>query len=185
MLQAAVSPRFQEPYAMAGPRRTASISLAKGPVGILGIVAIAFGVLGFIVGGRSFKLDFPSGTVTGAEFIGVLGNGWTWLLFAAAGVLLLLGTPAHWGAKTMALLVGLVFVIAAIIGVIDGHDVLGVVAVNGLTKLILAVAGVVLLVLSRAPRVGGRLKAGPAPRGMRDAPPRDAEAHEATASQRS
>ena len=55
---------------------------------------------------RSFNFDFPSGTVEGDTFLGIEGNGWTWVVFAAAGLLLLLGSPIHWGAKSMAFIVG-------------------------------------------------------------------------------
>src|SRR5947207_12178301 len=88
------------------PRRR-GVSLAKGPVALIGLAAIAFGVLGFIFASKSFTMHPVRGTVNGTTFLGVEGNGWTWALFAAGGLLLLMGAPAHWGAKTMALFVGI------------------------------------------------------------------------------
>src|SRR4051794_41000609 len=81
------------------PRR--GVSLAKGPVALIGIASLALGVLGFIFANHSFTMDAPSGTVNGDTFLGIEGNGWTWVLFAAAGLLLLLGSPIHWGAKSI------------------------------------------------------------------------------------
>lgn len=139
--------------------RTKGVSLAKGPVAIIGILGVALGLLGLLFGSTSFTVDAPSGTVTGETFLGIEGNGWTWLLFAGAGAVLLLGAPLHWGAKSMALIVGLVLAVAAVIAVIDGDDVLGVFAANGLTMLVLGAAAVALLIVALLPRVGKRRRA--------------------------
>ena len=138
------------------PRARSGISLAKGPVALIGIASLALGVLGFIFASRNFGFDAPSGTVQGTNFIGIEGNGWTWVVFAAAGLLLLLGSPIHWGAKSMAFIVGVVFVVGALIALSDGNDILGIVATNNWTKLIMGVAGAALIVLSMMPRVGRR-----------------------------
>jgi hypothetical protein len=148
------------------PRRR-GVSLAKGPVGLMGLASLAFGVLGFAIGhagSRGFTMHPIRGTVNGGTFIGVEGNGWTWALFAAGGLLLLLGSRLHWSAKTTAMIVGLVFGIAALLGVTDGTDALGIFAMNGWTELVMGAAGVVLLILSMMPRVGGRRAAAPARR---------------------
>ena len=144
----------------AKPRR--GVSLAKGPVGLVGLASLALGVLGFIFASRSFDFDFPSGTVTGTTFLGIEGNGWTWVVFAAAGLLLLLGSPIHWGAKSMAFIVGVAFVVGALIALSDGDDILGIVAMNNWTKLVMGAAGAGLIVLSMMPRVGRRKGAAPA-----------------------
>src|SRR3954469_8464694 len=119
----------------APPRR--GISLAKGPVAIIGIASLALGVLGFIFASRDFGFDAPSGTVQGTTFIGIEGNGWTWVAFAAAGLLLLLGSPIHWGAKSMAFMVGIAYGVGALIALSDGTDILGIFATNNWTKLVL------------------------------------------------
>jgi hypothetical protein len=137
------------------PTRERGRSLAKGPVALIGLASLAFGILGFIFGSQSFHMDPPSGTVNGGMFIGVEGNGWTWALFAAGGLLLLLSSPAHWTAKSVALIVGLAYGAAALIGLSDGSDVFGIFAVNGWTELIFGVTGVVLLLLAFVP-LGGR-----------------------------
>jgi hypothetical protein len=136
------------------PRR--GMSLAKGPVALIGIASLALGVLGFIFASQSFDFNAPDGTVNGATFVGIEGNGWTWALFAAAGLLLLLGSSVHWGAKSMAFIVGVAFVVGALIALSDGTDILGIFATNNWTKLVMGVGGVALIVLSMMPRVGRR-----------------------------
>jgi hypothetical protein len=136
--------------------RTKGVSLAKGPVGIIGVVLLAGGILGLLMGSTDFTTSAPDGDVTGGTFLGIEGNGWTWLLFAGAGLVLLLSAPMHWGAKTMAMLVGLVMAAAAIIAVVDGNDVLGVFAANGMTMLAFGAAAVALLLVAMLPRVGRR-----------------------------
>jgi hypothetical protein len=136
--------------------RTRGVSLAKGPVGIIGIVLLAGGILGLLFGSTDFTSDAPNGDVTGGTFLGIEGNGWTWLLFAGAGAILLLSAPLHWGAKTMAMLVGLAMAAAAVIAVVDGSDVFGVFAANDATMLAFGAAAVALLVVAMLPRVGRR-----------------------------
>jgi hypothetical protein len=136
--------------------RTKGVSLAKGPVGIIGAVLLAGGILGLLFGSTDFTTNAPNGDVSGGSWLGIEGNGWTWLGFAAAGVILLMSAPMHWGAKTMALVVGLVMAAACVVAVIDGNDVFGVAAANGATMVVMGAAGVALLVLAMLPRVGGR-----------------------------
>ena len=141
-------------YADAPPRK--GVSLAKGPVGLLGLASLALGVLGFIIANHSFAMHPMNGTVVGGKFLGIMGNGWTWVLFAAGGLLLLLGSPVHWGAKSMAFIVGIAYGVGALIALSDGHDILGIFAINALTNLILGAAAVALVLLSSMPRVGRR-----------------------------
>src|SRR3954468_23241000 len=132
------------------------VSLAKGPVAIIGIASLALGILGFIFASQDFGFDFPSGTVEGSTFLGIEGNAWTWVMFAAAGLLLLLGSPIHWGAKSMAFIVGVVMVVGALISLSDGDDILGIFATNHWTTLAMGAGGIALIVLSMMPRVGRR-----------------------------
>src|SRR3954464_15073392 len=92
----------------------------------------------------------------GATFIGIEGNGWTWVAFGVGGLLLLLGAPIHWGAKSMAFMVGIAYGVGALIALSDGSDILGIFATNNWTKLVLGAAGVALVVRSALPRVGRR-----------------------------
>jgi hypothetical protein len=138
----------------APPRR--GVSLAKGPVALIGIASLALGVLGLIFASTDFTTAAPDGTVNGGTFIGIEGNGWTWVAFAAGGLLLLLGAPIHWGAKSMAFMVGIAYGVGALIALSDGTDILGIFATNNWTKLVLGAAGVALILLSTLPRVGRR-----------------------------
>ena len=131
------------------------VSLAKGPVGVIGMILLAYGVTALIFGGRSFTTHALDGTVNGKSWLGLEVNGWSDLLFIAGGALLLFGAPLHWGAKSLSLLVGLAFAVAAAISWVDGDDVLGVLAANGRTTLVWAIIAAVLIVLALLPRVGG------------------------------
>jgi hypothetical protein len=141
---------------VATTRRTdgRGVSLAKGPVALVGLAMIAFGVISFLLGGDSFTTNAPDGDVTGESFLGLEGNGWTNVLWVAGGLLLVLAAPMHWGAKTMAIIVGLVLIAAAIISVVNGPGVFGIFAANNLTELVWAAVGVGLLILGLLPRVG-------------------------------
>jgi hypothetical protein len=136
--------------------RTKGVSLAKGPVGIIGIVLLAGGILGLLLASTDFTTHAPNGDVTGSTFLGIEGNGWTWLGFGAAGAILLLSAPMHWSAKTMALILGLVMCAACVIAIVDGNDVFGVVAANRATMLVMGAAGIALLIVAMMPRVGRR-----------------------------
>lgn len=143
-----------------GPHRPAGReggrSLAKGPVAIVGLLLLAYGVLALIFGSTDFDASPIDGDVQGEPFLGILGNGWTNLLFAASGALLLLGAPLHWGAKSLSLLVGLVLGAASSIALWYGDDVFGIFAADGPTTLAWGAPAAILLVLALLPRTRGR-----------------------------
>jgi hypothetical protein len=144
-------------------------SLVKGPVAIIGVLGIAFGVAGLIFGGHSFTTaSIPHGTITGKHWLGIELNGWTNLLFIAAGLLLLLGSTMHWGAKTSAFVVAGVLGAAAVIALIRGNGVFGIFAANHRTEIVWGVAAVVLVFLSMLPRVGRRSRVAREPVGRDD-----------------
>jgi hypothetical protein len=134
------------------------MSLAKGPVGLIGLALLAYGITALIFGGHGFAQHAPTGAVYGKTWLGLDVNGWTGLLFTAAGLLLLLGAPMHWGAKTMSLIVGISLVVLCVIALANGHGALGIFAANGLTELVWGTAGGLLIVLSLLPRVGRRTR---------------------------
>jgi hypothetical protein len=135
-------------------RTTKGVSLAKGPVGLVGLVALVYGVLALVFGNNNFTAHPLNGSVLGDTFLGIMGNGWTYALMAVGGLLLLLAAPMHWGAKTMALIVGIAFGAACVIALIQGDSALGIFAENGWTKLAFGAAAAVLLFLAMMPRVG-------------------------------
>jgi hypothetical protein len=136
--------------------RTKGVSLAKGPVGIVGAILLAGGILGFLMGSTDFSTAAPDGDVSGGTFLGIEGNGWTWLLFAGGGALLLVSAPMHWSAKTMAMIVGLAMGAAAVLAAVDGSDALGIVAANDATIAVMAVAAAVLLIIAMLGRTAGK-----------------------------
>lgn len=136
--------------------RTKGVSLAKGPVGLLGMLALIYGITALIFRGHSFTTHALGGTVNGKTWLGLEVNAWSSLLFIGAGALLLFGAPLHWGAKTISLIVGIALGAACLIALVDGHDVLGIFAANGLTKLVWGAAGALLLILALLPRVGAK-----------------------------
>jgi hypothetical protein len=139
--------------------RTKGTSLAKGPVGLIGMALLAYGVTAMIFGGHSFAQHPPNGTVQGSSWLGLEVNGWSGLLFITAGLLLLLAAPLHWGAKGMSLIVGLTLGAVALIALANGHGALGIFAANHGTELAWGAAAALLIVLSQLPRVGARTTA--------------------------
>lgn len=131
------------------------VSLAKGPVAILGLAGVVYGILGLIFGGNGFPTSqIPHGSVVGQHFLGLAGNGWTNALFIAAGLLLLFAAPMHWSAKSFAIIVAVALGAAAVIGAIRGNGIFGVFAANRWTEIIWGAAAIALALLSVMPRVG-------------------------------
>jgi hypothetical protein len=138
--------------------RTKGISLAKGPIGLMGLALLAYGITALIFGGHGFTQHAPIGAVHGKTWLGLEVNGWSGVLFVAAGLLLLLGAPRHWGAKSMSLAVGISLAALCVIALANGHGALGLFAANGLTELIWGAAGALLIILSLLPRVGRKTR---------------------------
>jgi Domain of unknown function (DUF4383) len=136
-------------------RTEKGISLARGPALILGTILTAVGLY-LLYKARTFPpfSNFPSGTATkdGNYIFGLFAaNGWTAMLTAVAGGLLLFGAAQHLLAKTMSLIVGIALGAAAVIGFVSG-DVLGMAASNGWTELGWGVCAVILLFNTLVPR---------------------------------
>jgi lysylphosphatidylglycerol synthetase-like protein (DUF2156 family) len=124
------------------------MSLARGPALVLGTILLAFGLY-FIYKQHTFLKfsNFPNGDapVQGKVFLGIFGaNGWTGMLTAIAGGLLLFGAAQHLLARTMSLIVGICLGAAAVIAFIS-HNVLGLAAANHWTELGWAIAAAILL----------------------------------------
>jgi hypothetical protein len=141
---------------MTRTRRTKGVSLAKGPAGLIGLVLLAYGITALIFGGHGFAHHVPSGAVNGKTWLGLLVNGWSGLLFIAAGLLLLISAPLHVTAKGVSLIVGIALGAIAVIAVVNGHGALGLFAANHLTEIVWGAGAVLLIGLSLLPRVGAR-----------------------------
>jgi len=136
-------------------RTEKGVSLARGPALILGTILLVAGLY-FLYKQHTFpKLaNFPNGSapVESKVFLGIFGaNGWTGMLTAIGGGLLLFGAAQHLLAKTMSLIVGVALGAAAVIALASGN-VLGLAAANGLTELGWGVVAVILLFNTMIPR---------------------------------
>jgi hypothetical protein len=137
-------------------RTEKGISLSRGPALILGTILLAVGLY-FIYKQHTFpKLsNFPNGTakIEGKVLFGIFGgNGWTGMLTAIAGGLLLFGAAQHLLAKTMSLIVGAVLAAAAIIALVNHGNVLGLASANHMTELAWGIAAAILLFNALIPR---------------------------------
>src|SRR6185312_7457489 len=121
-----------------------------------GAILLAGGILGLLFGSTDFTTHAPNGDVTGGTWLGIEGNGWTWVLFGGTGLVLLLSAPMHWSAKSMAMLGGLVMTVACVLAIVDGNDVLGIFAANRWTMVAFGAAAVALLLVAMMPRVHRR-----------------------------
>jgi len=136
-------------------RTEKGVSLARGPALILGTILEVAGLY-FLYKQHGFPpfSNFPNGSapVPGKVFFGIFGvNGWSGLLTAAAGGLLLFGAAQHLLAKTMSLIVGVALGAAAVIAVVSGN-VLGLAAANSWTRLGWGVCAAILLFNAMIPR---------------------------------
>lgn len=136
-------------------RTEKGISLARGPALILGTILLAAGLY-FLYKQHVFPrtANFPDGQapVQSKVFLGIFGaNGWTGMLTAVGGGLLLFGAAQHLLAKTMSLIVGVALAAAAIIALVSG-DVLGLAAANGWTEIGWGAVAAILLFNSVIPR---------------------------------
>src|SRR3954452_22361626 len=89
-------------------------SPAQAFCGLVGIVLIAAGALGFL-GDSSFGGPDQRGT-----FLGLDVNGWHNIVHIATGLLLLAGAPSASGARVICVIFGLTYAVVAILGFIDG-----------------------------------------------------------------
>jgi lysylphosphatidylglycerol synthetase-like protein (DUF2156 family) len=129
-------------------------SLARGPALILGTILLAAGLYFLYKQNNFLKFsNFPNGTASvDGKVFGIFGaNGWTGMLTAVAGGLLLFGAAQHLLAKTMSLIVGVALGAAAVIALISG-DVLGMAAANHWTELAWGIAAAILLFNTVIPR---------------------------------
>ena len=116
---------------------------------ILGGVALLLaGLLGFIS-----DSSFDTGNdIEGGSFLGFEVNAWHNLVHLASGLLLIAASRRRGSARTVAIAFGLVYGLVALIGIIDGSDVVGVIPVNSADNVLhvaLALLGIVAGLISR------------------------------------
>jgi hypothetical protein len=136
-------------------RTEKGISLARGPALILGTILVIVGLY-LLYKAHTFPRfsNLPNGKAPadGDFLFGLFGaNGWTGMLTAAGGALLLFGAAQHLLAKTMSLIVGIALGAAAIIALASGN-VLGMASADGWTELGWGACAVILLFNTLIPR---------------------------------
>ncbi|HWM10372.1 MAG TPA: DUF4383 domain-containing protein [Solirubrobacteraceae bacterium] len=116
---------------------------------LAGLSLLLAGVLGFIS-----DASFNTGDgVQGDSFIGFEVNAIHNLVHIASGLVLLAASPKRASARAVALGFGVVYALVAIIGIIDGEDVLGLIPINAADNVLhvaLAALGIISGLMSRA-----------------------------------
>ena len=129
---------------------------------LAGISLLLAGILGFIAdatfdtaGGSDPEGGNVGGALQGDSFLGFEVNGWHNYVHILSGLLLLAAFRRRGPAKTVALAFGVVYGLVAIIGLIDGNDVLGVIPVNpadNILHIALSALGILTGLMSRGNR---------------------------------
>jgi hypothetical protein len=119
---------------------------------VFGITLLAVGILGFVA-----DSSFDTGAnVQGSDFIIFEVNGWHNLVHIASGLVGIALARRADSARLFALGFGAVYLLVAILGLIDGNDVLGLIPVDAADNVLhIAIAGAGIaagLVSSPAPR---------------------------------
>jgi hypothetical protein len=116
---------------------------------LAGLALLLAGVFGFI---SDSSFDTGDG-VQGDLFLGFEVNAIHNLIHVASGLVLLAASPKRSSTRAVAIGFGLVYGVVAIIGLIDGEDVLGLIPINSADNLLhiaLAALGVITGLISRA-----------------------------------
>ncbi|HEV2874635.1 MAG TPA: DUF4383 domain-containing protein [Thermoleophilaceae bacterium] len=98
---------------------------------VVGVTLVVVGLLGFLAE-ATFDTSAGSdpGAVDGENFILFEVNGWHNVVHVLSGGFLLALSGRHRTARTAALSFGAIYAVVTVIGLIDGHDVLGLIPVN-------------------------------------------------------
>jgi Domain of unknown function (DUF4383) len=98
---------------------------------IIGGTLVLAGLLGFLAE-ATFDTSAGSdpGAVDGENFILFEVNGWHNVVHILSGAFLLALSGKHRTARTAALAFGAIYAVVTVIGLIDGHDVLGLIPIN-------------------------------------------------------
>jgi hypothetical protein len=115
---------------------------------LAGLALLLAGIFGFI---SDSSFDTGDG-VQGDLFLGFEVNAVHNLIHVASGLVLLAASPKRASARAVALGFGLVYGLVAIVGLIDGEDVLGLIPVNSADNLLhvaLSALGIITGVISR------------------------------------
>jgi hypothetical protein len=141
-----------DPMTDAFPRRAVARDDRRTPAQwyclLAGLSLLLAGVFGFV---SDSSFDTGDG-VQGDLFLGFEVNAIHNLVHVASGLVLLAASPKRASARAVALAFGLVYGLVAIIGLIDGEDVLGLIPINSADNLLhiaLAALGIITGLISR------------------------------------
>jgi hypothetical protein len=116
---------------------------------LAGLALLLAGILGFFA-----DSEFDTGQgVDGGSLIGFEVNAIHNLIHLGSGLLLLAASRTRRSARAIALGFGLVYGVVAIIGIVDGSDVLGLIPINSADNVLhvgLAALGIVSALISRS-----------------------------------
>ena len=121
---------------------------------LAGLSLLLAGVFGFIA---DSSFDTGDG-IQGGSFLGFEVNAIHNLIHLGSGALLLAASPRRAPARAVAIGFGVVYGVVALIGLIDGSDVLGLIPINSADNVLhvaLAALGIVSGLISRADRRRG------------------------------
>ena len=140
--------------------RTRGRSAAQWFCLIVGATLVVVGLLGFLA---EAKFDTSAGgdpgALDGENFILFEVNGWHNIVHIASGLFLLALAGKHRTARAAALAFGAIYAVVTVIGLINGHDVLGVIPVNAadnVLHILLTVAALAAGLVSDRDRRGVR-----------------------------
>ncbi len=117
---------------------------------LVGATLLLVGLAGFLV---DASFDAGGQTVQGASLLGFEVNGWHNVVHLLSGAVLLAVAGKRRTAKPVAIAFGLVYGLVAVLGLIDGADVLGLIPVNAADNVLhiaLSALGLIAGLVSRA-----------------------------------
>jgi Domain of unknown function (DUF4383) len=127
---------------------------------VVGALLVLIGLLGFFVEAKfDTSVGGDPGQIDGENFLFFEVNGWHNLVHLLSGAVLLFAAFRHAAARTAAIVFGMVYLAMAVIGMIDGHDLFGVVPIDpadNVLHLLLGAAGLAAGLLSRPRRIEAR-----------------------------
>ena len=119
---------------------------------LVGLSLLLAGALGFLADASFDTGANADGRLQGDGFLGFEVNAWHNIVHLVSGLVLLAAFRRRGPAKAVALGFGLVYGLVAIIGLIDGSDVLGIIPVNGADNVLhiaLSALGILTSLMSR------------------------------------
>ena len=126
---------------------------------LAGLALLLAGIFGFFADATFDTSVTPdpeggnrNGMLQGDSFLGFEVNGWHNVVHLLSGLVLLAASAKWKTAKTVAIAFGVVYGLVAIIGLIDGNDVVGLIPVNpadNILHILLSALGIIAGVISR------------------------------------